>query len=168
MLPGPRYRELTTMPTLFFVPLTGNEEGNKEPMVLRVRPTPTQFPTNIHHTPLWTTSPSILYKVCDACEASSAYLYQSTTHSGVWTLDHQCSSSIIFISISSYFSWLMCFRSKHVNKELTQQAKCLNASYQTRLLSLYYYLLSRWYIFLRYWIMCIFRIHLIRDYWPRE
>ncbi len=33
-----------------FAPLTRNEEGRKELTVLRSRPTPTQFPTNIPYT----------------------------------------------------------------------------------------------------------------------
>ncbi len=39
MLPGPRHGGLTTMWTLFTIPLDGNIEGNMGLMILRVGPT---------------------------------------------------------------------------------------------------------------------------------
>ncbi len=35
-----------------FAPLTGNKEGSKRLMVLRVKPKPTRFPTNGLYTPI--------------------------------------------------------------------------------------------------------------------
>ncbi len=48
MSPGPRHRGLTTMRALF----TGNKEGTRSLMVLRVKPTPTRIPTNRRSTPM--------------------------------------------------------------------------------------------------------------------
>ncbi len=44
--------------------LTGNKEGGKGLMVLRVKPTPTRFPINSLLLPRWTTHPCILYQAC--------------------------------------------------------------------------------------------------------
>ncbi len=44
-------------------PLTGNKEGSKSLMVLRVKATPTRFPTINLYTPMDNT-PCILYQVC--------------------------------------------------------------------------------------------------------
>ncbi len=48
MSPGLRHRGLTTMRALF----TGNNEGSRGPVVLRVKPIPTRFPTNSLFTPM--------------------------------------------------------------------------------------------------------------------
>ncbi len=61
MLPGPRHRGLTT---LFTCPLNGNEEGSKCLMVLRVKPTPTRFPTNSLYTPMDNTPLHTISNVC--------------------------------------------------------------------------------------------------------
>ncbi len=53
MLPGQCHRG-----HYLLAPLTGNKEGRKCIMVLRVKPTPTVF------IPRWTTHPCILYQVC--------------------------------------------------------------------------------------------------------
>ncbi len=53
MLPGPRHRgSLLPYGRYLLAPLTGNLEESILAMVLRVRPTPTRFPTNILFTPL--------------------------------------------------------------------------------------------------------------------
>ncbi len=46
MLHGPRLRDTLRCGQYLFAPLTGNKEGRKGLMVLRVKPTPTRFPTN--------------------------------------------------------------------------------------------------------------------------
>ncbi len=58
MLPGPCHGGMYTMET-------GIEKGSKEQMVLLVRPTPTQVPTNILYIPV-NSHPCISYQVFDA------------------------------------------------------------------------------------------------------
>ncbi len=50
--------------TLSLASLTGNKEGSKGLMVLRVKPTPTRFPTNVLYTPVDNTSLHSLPYVC--------------------------------------------------------------------------------------------------------
>ncbi len=45
------------------IPLTGDEEGRKELMVPRVRPTPARIPTNTLYTPVQNAHSCILYQV---------------------------------------------------------------------------------------------------------
>ncbi len=47
MLPGPRHRG-----RYLLAPLTGKKEGSKSLVVIRVKPSPTQFPTNSLYTPI--------------------------------------------------------------------------------------------------------------------
>ncbi len=50
MLPGPRHRGSLPCERYPLVPLTGNKEGSRGLMVLRVKLTPIQFPTNSPYT----------------------------------------------------------------------------------------------------------------------
>ncbi len=52
MLPGPHDRGLTTTRTLLSCSLYWEQKGSKCLMVLRVKPTPTRFPTNSLYTPM--------------------------------------------------------------------------------------------------------------------
>ncbi len=63
MLPGPRHRGLTTMRRYLLTPLTGNKEGSKSLLVLRVKSTPTCSRPKAFIT-RWPTHTCILYWVC--------------------------------------------------------------------------------------------------------
>ncbi len=45
-------------------PFTGNKEESRSLMVLRVRPTPTRFPTNSLYTPMDNTTSHSTFQVC--------------------------------------------------------------------------------------------------------
>ncbi len=55
MLPGPRQRGALSCGRYLLAPKTGNKERGKSLMVLRVKPTPTRFPTKSLYTPMDTT-----------------------------------------------------------------------------------------------------------------
>ncbi len=55
-------------------PLTGNTEGSKCLMVLRVRPTSTRFPTNSLYTPMGNTP---LHSISSVCQTCSVVVYHS-------------------------------------------------------------------------------------------
>ncbi len=64
MLPGPRHRCSLPCGRYLLAPLTGDKEGSRSLMVLRVKPTPTRFPTNSLYTPMDnTTLHSIIYLI---------------------------------------------------------------------------------------------------------
>ncbi len=65
MLPGTSHKGVTTIRTLFtLAPLTGNEEGSKGLVVLRVRPTPARFPINSLYIPMDNTPLHSISSVC--------------------------------------------------------------------------------------------------------
>ncbi len=60
MFPGPRHRGSLPCGRYLLAPLTGNKEGCKCLIELRVKPTPTRFPTNSLYVPMdYTPMPSI-------------------------------------------------------------------------------------------------------------
>ncbi len=65
MLPGPRHTG-GSLPCRRYLlaPLTGDKEGRKSLMVLRVKPTPTRLPTNSLYTPMDNTHLHSISSVC--------------------------------------------------------------------------------------------------------
>ncbi len=51
---------------IYLTSITGNKEGSKGLMVLRVKPTPTRFPTNSLHSPITNAPSHSILSVCAA------------------------------------------------------------------------------------------------------
>ncbi len=64
MLPVPRHRGSQPYRRCLLVSLTGNKEGSEGFMVLRVKSTPTRFPTNSLYTPMYNTTLHSIPSVC--------------------------------------------------------------------------------------------------------
>ncbi len=52
---------------IYLPPFTGNKEGSKSLMILRVKPTPTRLPTNSRYTPMDNTPLHSIPNVCHSC-----------------------------------------------------------------------------------------------------